>query len=157
MPVAGQYEIDLARNCVTAARDIIRPAVEAFGVAYQRVKAAADIVTSLKSLGDAVLAAEAIEAAAAESAKKLRTLMAATMELGATTITTDSGKWTLVDLPPLVEIADPKAVPDEFLTVAEPKPDKARISAHIRAGAAINWATLRKDRGVTARFTARKG
>lgn len=157
MTVPGQREIDDTKMFVGMHRDAIRKAVDALGGAIKRNAAAADIVACIGTLGDVVLAAEAMEAATAEAAKKLRAHMATLMELGATRVETGSGTWSLADLPALVEITDPKAVPDEWMKHPEPQPDKTRIAAHLKAGAKINWATLRTGRGSTCRFTPRKG
>jgi hypothetical protein len=157
MTTGAQTEIDMARSIATAYRADLKAAVAGVGHALTRVEASIDVVETLRAWGDLALAFEALADLAAELRTKSREYLASAMSsTGATTVQTEGGKWSVKNKPAFVEIADPAAVPDEFLVQPPAAPDKKAIAAHLKAGGVANWARMVEPTSMTVSFTARK-
>lgn len=145
----------LARPHERAATTTLREAaLLRYAPLREAVAMAAQAVTRLRQQGDDIvlvmananvlsLAAEALAAAAKDLHESAdAALVKAMEETGCTSIFSASLNVSLVQGAAGVDVTDRKAVPEEFWTTPEPRPDVARIRAHLKARGETNWARL---------------
>lgn len=155
--VSGHEEISTAKTLATAHRDAIKPCVEAVANAYKRLQAAGEITQALIAWGDFCLAMEYLAEEAANLAKRQRVWLADTMnELGCASLKSEAGTWSFRAKPGFVDIVDPAAVPQEFMTTPVPQPNRDAIKHHLKSGASVNWARWIDKPGYTVAFTPKK-
>lgn len=145
----------LARPHERAATTTLREAaLTRYAPLRETVAHAASAVTGLREKGDDIvvtmakvnvlsLAAEALAAAAKDLHEAADAALAKAMEeTGAYSIFSANLNVSLVQGAAAVDITDRKAVPPELWTTPEPRPDLAKIRAHLKANPSTNWARL---------------
>lgn len=123
----------------------LRDRVAATARAVIRLREVDDLLQIMAAVNAFSLAAEALaEAAKAVHAQADDALVTAMDSTGGTQFRSDSHTVALRHNPPSVDITDPKAVPEQFLTTPKPQPDRGLIRDALRNGSVcINWAVLR--------------
>lgn len=102
-----------------------------------------DIVVTMAKVNVLSLAAEALAAAAKDLHEAADAALARAMEeTGCHSIFSANLNVSLVQGAAAVEVTDRKALPPELWTTPEPRPDVAKIRAHLKAHPATNWARL---------------
>lgn len=128
-----------------------------FAQASSAVSAAVDLMDVLRASVDAVVAIEALHAAADDAVATLREILAETMDsTGATTIQGTHHSVGVAKRPHYIDIHDLASIPEEYL-VTKKTPDKRAIAdAIVKTGALVPGATLIQPNKVTLRITAKK-
>jgi hypothetical protein len=132
------------RAAALASYDALRDRVADTAKAVIRLREVDDLVAVMQAVNAVSLAADALAEAAKGLHESADAALVKSMEsTGGTQFRTDSHVVSLRQNPPRVEITDPKAVPEAFLTTPKPQPDRALIRDALRNGSVtINWATL---------------
>ena len=129
----------------TADYETLRTVVEGTGRALLELRACNDLVEGVRAADRFSLGCEAIKAAAAAQHEVVdRAIVDAMESTGSPPLDTEFHVLTTRRSAGSVEIIDPNAVPDAFMTTPAPRPDKARIRTALTSasGKNINWARL---------------
>jgi Siphovirus Gp157 len=142
--VSGAKDAALAlRTDVLANYDALKDRVADVSKAVIRLRAAEDLLAVMAAADAYSLACEALAEITKATHAAADAALAQTMsETGAPSLRTEFHTISLRKNPERVEITDPKAIPDSFMTVPKPQPDRSKIRAAIKNDPAINWANL---------------
>lgn len=133
------------RAAAMAEYDPLRSAVGRAAKAVTKVREQTDIVLLMAAVADLTFAIESVAQTAERLQKSASAALATAMDTtGCTAFAMEHHTISLRQNAASVEILDPSAVPEEYMTKPAPQPDKAKIRAALKAnGTAINWAVLR--------------
>ncbi len=129
----------------------LRDAVAAVAGRITALRSATDIFAAMRAVDSASLALADLASVASQLSEQMRLSLVATMEKeGAPSFENEGHVTSTRRTPKTVEIIDAAAVPAEFMTTPEPRPDTRKIAAWLRERSAYetNWARLH-DGGVT--------
>lgn len=109
----------------------------------RQAAATPDIVEHYAWTAHVILALEAVETAAAQADKDLRTAMLASLlDTGCPTVADDELTAYLAKEPAFVDVANPAGIPRDLWTNPQPAPDKAKIKAALDAGRSVPGASI---------------
>jgi hypothetical protein len=133
-------EAERLRDAAVTATRGVAAAVKQAQEARVEVGLSGDLIPVMGAIAGLILACEALQAAGKQAETELRTTLAKSMSLGATTVRTESLTISLKEGARRVVLTG--TVPPEFLIPQEPKPDIKAIGDTLRKGEALDWATL---------------
>lgn len=139
---------DELRSAVLVRYDALRHAVSQVSSAVLALRGAGDLMEVLREADRLSLACEALGDLATDMHKSAdQTLCRIMEESGAPAFRSAHHTVSTRRTPATVDIADESAVPEEFLSVPRPRPDRARIREYLQANPdGVNWASLGDER-----------
>lgn len=157
----AQESLIVLRMGAMSQHDAVRSAVTAYGQAARifldATKEGGDLVDAMSATPALILAAEALETAAADVMRDARRVLAEQMMMtGATTIRTEFHTISAMDAPRRVRITDPSLVPVGYTIQPPRKPDEKAISAALKAGEPVAGCELGNGGPYVLRITGRQ-
>lgn len=142
---------------VQAGNAAVKASVDAYGNALRSLRGASDLMDQMQATAALILAAEALEDAASDVAKKARAALAETMmETGGTQFRTETHTVSAATKPARVVVTDTAAIPITLMRQPPPAPDLHAIHKLLSEGKQVPGTQLIDNGEPVLRFLAKK-